>query len=296
MTRSTWFLAILLAALVPSALAQSQEQRRVVLVNGDIYVGTVQDERADPLVIVTRDGVERRFSRDQIASVGPLIRGRFYRTDPVGTRLFFAPTARTLGAGEFRGDLTILYPSVTAGLTDGLDLLATGFVGFGDGAFIAPLLGLKGRVYESASMQVAVGTSAIIAIGSGGNDDAFEDDDLSGDGFLGVPYAVATFGDETRAVSLGLGGVFGGSISSAEFEVTNTVVVGLGGELQLSNGVKLLGESFLGLGEGDSGLLVLPGVRFFGDRFAFDLLGFVATDFQSVGGFAPIAFRVSYAF
>ncbi len=286
MVRSAVFLFALLVSLplASSALAQDDSLRRVVLVDGAVYVGTVADESADPLVIVTRDGVRREFSRDRVALVGPLLRGRFFRTDPVGTRLFFAPTARTLGGGAFRGDLTVLYPSVTAGLTDGLDLLATGFVGFGEDAFVAPLIGLKGLVYSSPSTKVALGTSALVAVGDGG------------DGFVAVPYGVVTLGDETRAVSFGVGGAFGGSLSSADVEIANSAVFGLGGELQLSNGVKLLAESFFGLGEGDSGLLVLPGVRFFGDRFAFDLLGFVATDFESVAGFAPIAFRISYAF
>src|SRR5690606_16322132 len=102
-----------------SASAQERDDlRRVVLVNGDTYVGTVADEGADPLVVVTTDGVVRQFRREQVALVAPLIRGRFFRTDPVKTRLFFAPTARTLGGGAFRGDIVYVFPSVTAGLSD----------------------------------------------------------------------------------------------------------------------------------------------------------------------------------
>lgn len=288
--RSALAALLLAAAAATPAAAQEAppELRRVVLVNGDVYVGTVEDEAADPLVVVTTDGVVRRFGRDQVALVAPLIRGRFFRTDPVRTRLFFAPTARTMGAGAFRGDLAYVFPSVTAGLGDRVDLLASGFVTFGDGAFVTPLVGVKGRVYDGEAADVALGTSALFALGDG-----------EGDGFLAIPYGVVTLGDETRAVSFGLGGALG-SIGAEDVEVADGVVVGVGAETQLNNGVKLFVESLaaisLGDGGGDSGLLVLPGVRFFGDRFAFDVIGFVATDFDSVVGFAPVGARASYAF
>src|SRR5690606_36850069 len=126
--------ALLLAAAATPAVAQEAppELRRVVLVNGDVYVGTVVDEAADPPVARTTDGVVRRFGPDQGARVTPRHRGRLFRTDPVRTRLFFAPTARTRGAGAFRGDLASVIPSVTAGPGDRVDLLASGFVTFGE--------------------------------------------------------------------------------------------------------------------------------------------------------------------
>ena len=285
------YLAVLtlLVAAGPALAQENADLRRVVLVNGDVYVGTVADENADPLVIITTDGIERQFRRDQVALVAPLIRGRFFRTDPVKTRLFLAPTARTVGGGEFRGDLTYLYPSITAGLSDRVDLLASGFVTFGDGAFVTPLVGVKGVVYDAPTTKVALGTSALFVVGDDGADG------VDG-GFIALPYAVATFGDETRAVSVGVGGGFGGSLGTGDVEVANGVLVGLGYETQINNGVKLFVESLAGFSEGDSGLLVLPGVRFFGNRFAFDVIGFVATDFETVAGFAPIGARASYSF
>ncbi len=286
----------LVLLLSSSAWAQDDSVRRVVLTDGSTYVGTVEDENADPLVVVTRDGIRREFARDRVALVAPLIRGRFFRTDPVGTRFFFAPTARTLGGGAFRGDLALIYPSITAGLSDRVDVLATGFVSFGNESFITPLVGLKGLVYDSPSAKVALGTSALVTLGGGAG------------GFVAVPYGVVTLGDETRAVSFGVAGALG-TFSTEEVvidgddvsttsgvEIANGVLLGLGGEVQLNNGVKLLAESFVGVGEGDSGLLVLPGVRFFGNRFAFDVLGFLVTDFREVAGLAPVAFRLSYAF
>ncbi|WP_420455088.1 hypothetical protein [Rubrivirga sp.] len=285
MSRLALACLLALVALASAAQAQSDDRRRIVLTNGDIYVGVVVDGDSDPIVIRTTDGVERRFARADVAEIAPLINGRFFRTDPVKTRLFLSPTARTLGGGEFRGDLTYFYPSITAGLGDRVDLLASGFVTVGDNAFVTPLVGLKAQVYATESTTLALGTSALFAFGDG-TDGAF----------VAAPYAVATFGDETRAVTVGAGGFFGGSLSSLDVEVSNAVVVGLGAETQLNNGVKLFVENLVGFGEGDSGLLVLPGVRFFGDRFAFDVIGFLATDFENVVGFAPIGARASYGF
>ena len=290
---------LLLGALVAlllstAALAQSNEDlRRLVLINGDVYVGVVANENADPVVITTTDGVQRRFPRAQVDFIAPLINGRFFRTDPVKTRLFFAPTARTLGGGEFRGDLAYVYPAITAGVSDNVDLLATGFLSFGvnggDGGFITPLVGFKARVLNGEQTQVAVGTSAVFLIGDG-------------DSAVGaVPYAVATFGDETRSVSVGAGALVGAA--GGEVDIANGVVYGLGAESQINNGVKLFVEALGIVGVGDDGaddigqgLVILPGVRFFGDRFAFDVIGGIATDFDQVYGFAPVGFRASYSF
>ena len=293
--------ALLLSA---AAVAQSNEDlRRVVLINGDVYVGVVADEDADPVVVTTTDGVERRFPRSQVDFVAPLINGRFFRTDPVKTRFFFAPTARTLGGGEFRGDLTYIFPSITAGVSDRVDFLATGVAGFGDGDFFTPLLGVKGQVYARDGLQVALGTSLQLTVGDDFNASA-------------IPYGVVTIGDETSAVSFGLGGAIGAF--GDEVDVANGVVYGVGAERQINNGVKLFVEALGTIGIGgttetcfddefgrrcfensdriDEGLLILPGVRFFGNRFAFDVIGFVATDFDSIVGFAPIGARASYGF
>ena len=291
---------LLLAALVallllPAAAAQSDDLRRVVLLNGDVYVGTVEDESADPIVVRTTDGITRSFPRAQVDFVAPLIRGRFFRTDPVKTRLFLAPTARTLGGGEFRGDLTYVFPSVTAGVSDRVDFLASGLLGFAssggsDEVFFTPLVGIKGQVFTSERTQVALGLSGSVQFGGGET------------AFSALPYGVATFGDETRAFHVGLGGAIGGL--SGEVDVADALLYGSGAESQINNGVKLFvaGLGIIGLGsndagdEVDAGLLILPGVRFFGNSFAFDVIGFVATDFDSVAGFAPIGARASYTF
>ena len=95
--------------LAPALHAQTDgELRRVVLIDGTVIVGTVVDESADPVVVVTEAGVEQRVPRAQVELVAPLIEGRFFRIDPTRTRLVLTPTGRTLGAGRTRVG-TLLY-------------------------------------------------------------------------------------------------------------------------------------------------------------------------------------------
>lgn len=297
MTRSlfaAFAVVFTLLALAPAAQAQADDDvRRVVLLNGDVYVGVVEDEMADPVVIVTQDGVRREFRRAQVDFIAPLINGRFFRTDPVKTRFFVAPTARTLGGGEFRGDLTYIFPSITAGVSDRVDFLASGLLGFAssggdDEVFFTPLVGLKGQVYSAERTKVALGLSAQVQLGGGST------------AASGIPYIVGTFGDETQAFTVGVGGALGSF--DGEVEIVNGVLYGFGFERQVNNGVKLYVEALGTFGAGGTddelseGLLILPGVRFFGSRFAFDVIGFLATDFDTVVGFAPVGARASYSF
>jgi hypothetical protein len=296
-----------LAALAPAASGQDRaDLRRVVLVNGDVFVGTVADETADPLVVVTEDGVRREFARGRVERVAPLIRGRFFRTDPVRTSLFVGPTARTQGTGQVRVGLTTFVPTATVGVSDRVDLTGAGAFSFGtDGGGFVPLVGVKGAVVAREGLTVALGASAAALVGSSdtyvvcgpSGCDTVRDDN---DGFLAVPYGAVTVGDETRAFTAGVAGFVGGI--DGEVEIANGAGLWAGAEVQVNNGVKLIGEALTVVGGGDFGLVALPGVRLFGNRFAFDIIGFVSLieddgpDALSVYGFAPVPFRASYTF
>ena len=306
MSRSFALLALLVAS---AASAQTPDStalplRRVRLADGTVFVGTVADEAADPLVVVTTDGVTRTFQRARVEAVLPLIRGRFFRTDPVRTRLFGSPTARTLGRGQTR--LSFLgAPNLAVGVTDRVDVSAAGYVILGDGAGILPVVGVKGTVYQQGNVAVALGVSAFVPI--------VGDDDLSG-AFIVFPYGAVTIGDETRSVNIGLTGLVGSD--GGNFDVANGAVLSLGGELQINNGVKLIADGLVPITDDISGAVVFPGVRLFGDRFAVDVFGFVGlfreTDTIGFGGppdfeprtrtvtrlrgFAPVGGSVSYTF
>lgn len=274
------FLALLLAATA----AQAQDaRRRVVLTDGTVLIGVVADESADPVVVLTDGGIEQRVPRARVARIEALAGGgRFTRIDPTRTRLVFSPTGRTLGrAGQARlGVLSVVVPNATYAVTDRIDVGGAGVFAFGGGGGGILVPGVKVQVAATEGLAVALGASVAFPITA--------DSDING-AFLASPYVAATIGSETRAVTLGVAGVFGGDVSSGNVEATNGVLLSGGGEVQVSNSVKLLGEILVPVGEGASAVIVLPGVRFFGDRFSADLFGFVAGGEGDVAGFAPLA-------
>lgn len=276
--------ALLLAAvfLLP-ALAWAQDApRRVVLTDGTVVVGVVADEAADPIVVTTASGVEQRVPRARVARIEPLVGGRFTRVDPTRTRLVFSPTGRTMGQqGQTRlGVLSVVIPNVTYAVTPRVDLGAATFFTFGSGGVGGVLVpGAKAQVVSMPGLDAAVGASVAVPFSSG--------DDFDGS-FAVTPYAAVSVGDVTRSATVGVTGFIGGSASQGDLTVGDGVLLSVGGEYQLTNGLKLLGEVLLPIGEGDTGVLVLPGIRFFGDRFSADIFGFVASGGGDTFGFAPL--------
>ncbi len=271
----------ILVTLASAAHAQDAT-RRVILTDGTVLVGTVVDEAADPVVVLTAGGVEQRVPRDRLARIEPLVGGRFTRADPTRTRLVFSPTGRTLGRrGQTRlGLLAVVVPNVTYAASSRVDVGTAGILSFGsDGGGGVLVPGVKVQAVDAPGLAVALGASAAIPVSTG--------DDFDGS-FALTPYVAATLGNDVRAATLGVTGFFGASLSSGDVDVADGVLVSLGGEIQVSNSVKVIGEVLVPVGAGETGVLVLPGVRFFGDRFAADLFGFIASIDGEVGGFAPL--------
>ena len=283
------FLALLLfasAALSTAPLAQEAETRRVILTDGTVLVGVIEDEDADPLVIVTTDGIEQRVTQDRIAEITDLIAGRFFRLDPNRSRLLVTPTARSLGAGNSRvSTFLYLFPNVSHGVTDRVDLSGGAFfvVGSGDG-FVLANLNAKAEIVRTERASVALGGNAFIPLGSG-----------AGGSIGGTVYALGTVGNEITAGTVGVYGVYGADFETGDAVLADGALLTFGGETQVNNGVKLLGEVLLPIGEGSAGVAFLPGVRVFGDQFAVDLYGVLGTSEGEFGGFAPII-NFSYNF
>jgi hypothetical protein len=280
MARTLLAALVALLAFASVAEAQSDALRRVVLTDGSVLVGFVANETADPIVLTTESGVEQRIPRAQVVEIAPLIAGRFFRLDPTRTRLVLSPTGRTLGDGRTRvGTLLYIVPTATVGLTDRLDLGGTLFFSFGsDFVQAVPVVGAKFGLVDTGSFALAVGANVGTAVGEG-----------TGGTFVATPYAAATVGDEIRSLSASVTGLLGASIEAADVEAADGVLLALGGELQLNNGVKLLADVGIPIAEGATGAGVAPGVRFFGDRYSVDVFGVVAFGDGDVNGFLPLA-------
>lgn len=278
----------LLALLLLASAAHAQEARRVILTDGSVVVGTIEDENDDPLVLTLRNGIEQRIPQARIAEITDLIGGRYTRLDPNRSRLFITPTARSLGQGNGRvSTLFYIFPNLSYGVLDRVDVSAGTFFAFGDDTAFLLLNGnVKAELLRTDNISVAVGGNAFLPLG----------EDTEG-AVGGTVYGLATFGNEITAGTIGIGTVYGGSLTNDDIgvEFADAVAVTLGAEHQISDSFKLIAEAAVPVADGIDGAVVFPGVRAFGDRFAIDLYGVVAIGDGDATGFAPIV-NFSYNF
>lgn len=255
--------AALLACAHPSrAAAQDAEPAaaardtlyEVRLADGSVLYGRVRDEGA-AVTVETQGGATVRLRREQIASMAPLrgrvVRGRVWPADPNATRLFFAPTARSVGAGHgYLGVYEIFFPFLTFGVTDWLTLSG--------GTPLIP--DVIGRVFYVAPKLTVVQTERFSAAAGV----LYGADREEG---IGLGYGVGTFGDADRALTVGVGWRFDGDVG------TDRLMAMVGGERRMGRGTKLITENYLV--QGSSEAYVSGGIRFFGERLSADL-GFAA--------------------
>lgn len=255
----------------------------VELVDGTTVTGTIEYETADEVVLRTVSSVEVRIPIDRIASrralEGRIRDGRLVRADPNRTRLLFAPTARPLGNGKgYLADYQVFMPFVGLGIGD--------YVSMAGGVSLVP--GLSSQlVYAAPKVTVIDRPEASVAAGVIG---AMPLGTATGSGYGGFGFGIGTFGAPKRSVTLGAGFGF---VSDDGESSTSALMLLLGGELQVSDHVKLLSENYVYVEEATNPILS-GGVRFFNDTLAADL-GFFTTPDAFGDGF-PFIPWVGFAY
>jgi hypothetical protein len=171
----------------------------------------------------------------------------------------FAPTGRPLKRGDgYFSDYELVFPGVAFGLTDNVSL-AGGFS-------VIPSVGLDEQLfYISPKLGFDLGDRASVAVGAllaaaGGGD---------GDGESAyIGFAVGTFGNAKRSLTVGLG------LGDTSSEFSDAVpIVMAGGTATLSRHVALVGETWMFVDD-DFRLAEQPfgvGVRLFSDRLSADV-------------------------
>lgn len=182
--------------------------------------------------------------------------------DPNVSRLFFAPTGRTVPAGSgYFADYYIFFPLLSYGVTDRVTVAG--------GASLIPgateqLLYFTGKVGVVRAPRVNVAVGGLYARVTGET------------GYAGIAYGVGTFGSEDYAFTVGAGYPF------ANGNRAQDPVWMLGGEARVGGGTKLLLEAWKAPRAEDVPFIF--GLRFFGRKVAVDF-GFVNVLGSNTQGF-----------
>lgn len=228
------------------------EMVRIKLTDGSTIVGDIIEEDEKTIIIRTLSNLEIKVPKENITEreiiKGQIEKGEFWRDDPNQTRMFFTSTGKGLKQGHgYFSVYEIFFPFVAVGITDWFTLAG--------GMSLIP--GLDGQLFYIAPkftpLQVTNFDASVGVIYV-----AVPKED-EGDG---IAYGVATYGTEKASVTLGMGFGFTG----ADFGDQPIIVVG--GEIRVSNSIKLLSENWFVLAEGVN--LLSFGLRFFGENLAAD--------------------------
>jgi hypothetical protein len=256
-------IAALVLALVPAAgirPAHAQEPppaaevQRVRLHDGSVLIGTVVEQTADRVVVVTTAGSRVEIPRAQVASIVTVTRGpggEFWMEDVNATRLFFGPTGRSLGGGEgYLSVFQLFFPFAAYGITDWLTV-AAGTAVFPEVMFQLFYIAPKVRVASTPGFEAGVGVLALFLPRETRES-------------AGIAYGVGSVGTPDRGLTFGAGWGFAGG------DVANRPALLIGGELRSGRMTKLLTENYLILTDTETVGILTGGIRFFGERLSAD--------------------------
>ncbi len=245
---------------------KNEKVQRIILNDGSELVGFIEYDHGDSVSFNTFSGLSMTIPKNQISRIeklaGEVIGGEYYRMDPNNTRLFFGPTARSLRSGHgYFSVYEIFFPMLAIGIADVVSL--AGGISLFPGAPLQILyLAPKITPIHTDNLDIAGGVLYINST-------------IENFGGFGIVYGVGTYGNEKASFTGGLGWGF------ARGELTNKPILLLGGELRLSNSLKLISENWI---PPDSDIQFISfGLRFFGDK--------VAGDF---GLIHPLGSRIEY--
>ena len=234
------------------APAGEREMHELVLKDGSRLFGRIERETDQEVVFTTQSGATITARRDEIVSLqvvkGRLIRGEFVRSDTHRSRLFFAPTGRSLERGQVSvGVFEFIAPFIQVGVTENFSIgggtpLVFGIEDFDRPFWITP----KYRVVNAEKVQAAVGVLHVF-------------DTSEGDS-AGIAYGVGTFGTSDNALTVGGGVAYSGDSRGG--------IVMVGGERRVHRNMKLITENYVWQ---DGGGILSGGVRFMGERLSADL-------------------------
>jgi hypothetical protein len=271
--RGTWcFTAwILVFGLILAAPVWAGEQKtgqektvRIILTDESELIGIIVAEDASSIRFRTLAGVEMVISKDKIASIEAveIVRGKAVRLDPNRTRLFVAPTARPLRAGEgYFSVYEVFLPYFAVGVTN--------FLALGGGVTLIP--GAESQAFYVAPKITVLNVKNFSLAGGA----LYAAPTTSTSDSIGIVYGLGTFGTRRTALSVGLGWGFSGE------DFSNQPILLVAGEIQVSNSVKIISENWIPF-DFETKFLSL-GIRLFGRKLAADFALMLPTNVDMEG-------------
>ncbi len=231
--------------------------------DGNDYIGTIVEQDAEKVVLLTNTVGEIKIPKRQIKVMEPvkkeqIVNGSYWYDSPHNTRYFFAPNGYGLKKGEgYYQNIWIWLNQVTYGFTDyfslGVGVVPTFLFGAGRFPFwLTPKFSLPIR---KDKLNLGAGVIYFNAIG----------DDFGGSGGAGLAYGTITAGPRDRNITLGLGWGF------AEGEWGSYPAVTISGMYRKSKNFCFLTENYIiPIGNGETVGLISIGGRYMAKRMAFD--------------------------
>jgi len=257
-------ISLLLASLLVSAAPQAKAppvpvieipaadvMQELELNDGSSVIGRVESVADGRFVFRSVSGVVMTVEVSAVRSLTPvtgqIVNGELWREDPNPTRLFFAPTGRSLKKGEaYFGVYEMFLPFVQVGVTDRISIGAGTPLIFGD--FERPFwVTPKVQILQRQSTAVSAGVMHF-----------FNVDETN----LGIAYGVITQGSADSAATIGVGYAY----DRSEDNDAGSGVLMIGGEHRVSRRIKLVTENYVFKGGG----FASGGLRFFGEKLSAD--------------------------
>ncbi len=224
----------------------------VRLVDGSVLYGVLERHDADSVIVIGAGG-RMAFANSGVRLLRPAGDAHqrpdgsteYWYPNSNTTRLFFAPTGRTLGQREgYFASHQIILASVAVGLTDRMTI--------GGGSFILPhsnfwFVTPKVGVVRSEKVNVAVG----MLLGGVEKETG------------GIGFVAGTYGGEDHNVTVAVGNAFAGT------KLANSQVLMVGGERRVSRRLSLVTENYVMPGLAKP--FISYGARILGEKISVDL-------------------------
>jgi len=245
---------------------------KITLIDSTFSIGTIVDKSDTSILFKSLSDLVFSIRTDRIKEISCINIDSLViipsSNNPGISRLFFSPTARTLKAGSGYFSLhEVFFPFISIAAADIVEL--------GGGISIYPegdkqyyFLSSKFQLYCSENISASAG---LIYLGISKEPD---------ETLLG--YGIVTLGNGKMGITLGYGSNL---MPNKKNDLSGLFIVG--GDIQISDFIKLISENYLLLEEEGATVVYSSGVRFFGENLALDIGFFGAIDSSKGWPFLP---------